>query len=508
MASSSSINYSTAAKSNQSEKIISACNSFTRSCINFSKIDNEIISIVNHHYFDLQMYANFIFDIENENIPLSAEHNFYLHLEKMHNYYQKKYPQLKLFDPENMTDLLNLVLIILEKLKDDKITKFKYLNDLQNMKIFGYGATSATILCKAERRTANGITPLIIKIVPLLFPHQYQHLPLQYDTNEFINTYMDSPSYAIYFKEAWMYCFSKDFVAKYTPTFTCISNCYIIEGLPIKNFNELNDMYQNFALIQKSKNKKVPYKLWFDYLIHGTDPELKNDIFNSNYGCFEMSEIEGTFDNMQTKGEKFNLGMIFEYLYSKVVCAFIGRIIFTDDHFGNIAYKTVNYIRHYKIKCNGCDYHFYIPPGRMIQFIDLERYVFNFSPYDIYTNSALKYIPNIDYLDRTKTFVEGKKSYLANDYISDKTLSALGDPEEINAKNFETDQEYIIMLNIIKNKFIYDIKSFCQVMDDYLPSHYKTNNEHHGISVIDYYLDLDDDNLRVIKRNEVYENML
>ena len=247
----------------------------------------------------------------------------------------------------------------------------------------------------------------------------------------------EAPGYALYFKEAWMYCFSKNNIAKYTPTFTCVANCYIIDGMPIHNLQQLDDIYETFAKVRLAKGKRLPYKKWFDTLI---DPKstvaIKRELMDVDVGCFEMAEIEGTLDDMVKDKEPFDLGIIFEYLYSKVVCAFIGSVIFTDDHFGNVAYKTVKYTRHYRIKCNGCYYDFYIKPGRLVQFIDLERYVFNFSPYDIYTNTALKSVTDGELVGADDRFNRLKMGYLQNNYIFDKSISAFLSPKQINETNF------------------------------------------------------------------------
>lgn len=485
--------------------IIQACQYSTKSCINFKKINNLVIQMINDHYFDLQMYANYVFDIDNNVRNLSDDNNFLTKIVEVQKEYNPKYPTMLLFTEKKMDNLLVLVLEILKILSENRISADQYLSDIHDIHFFGSGAASSTILLKMNRYlpNSNSVTPLIVKLMPFQFPHHYKYLPLEKeDKNYFIQTYMESPAYALFIKEAWMYCFSKNELAKYTPTFTCISNCYIINGFPTKNISELRNIYDIYANKRTSSGKKLPYKKWFDILVDpNSDPDMKQKIISSDYGCFEMQEIEGILDDIYHKSGTFNLSIIFEYLYTKLVAAFVGRIIFTDDHLGNVAFSTVDYIRAYRIKCNGCNYNFYMPPGKMIQFIDLERYVFNFSKYDIYTNTALQKIIQLEPVDKNKHMEKIKDSYKNNNYIFDKSLSSFLD-KSFNEDNFDDKTEYKIMLQILTSPFIHDIKTFCQIMETNLPKNYLQNYDSNNI--VEYYLDLDNDSLRVIDSNKVY----
>jgi hypothetical protein len=342
--------------------------------------------------------------------------------------------------------------------------------------------------------------PLIVKLIPINLPHQYKYLPLKNnDIKNFIDIYIESPGYALFYKEAWMYCFCKSYLLQYTPTFTCVSNCYIINGFPITNLTDLKIIYNNYAESRTKQNKNIPYKKWFNILIDKKSDQLTIDqVLKSNFGCFEMKEIDGTIDDIIKIPGSLNLSIIFEYLYTKVIAAFIGRVIFTDDHFGNIAYISVDYTRSYTIKCNGCKYNFYMPPGKMIQFIDLERYVFNYSRYDIYTNDALKNINDSNFIKNIHMDIV-RKSYNQNNYIFDKSMTSF--QNIITKENFETSDEYIVMLKIITSNFVHDIKTFCQIMDTYLPKKYlvKPDND----NIYEYYIDLDNDLLRVINYDDV-----
>ena len=337
---------------------------------------------------------------------------------------------------------------------------------------------------------------------------------------KYIATYIESPMYAIFFKEAWMYCFSRRHLIQYTPTFTCISNCYIVNGFPFPNDNipKLRDDYRtkNFS------NENV--KKWF---MIATKPsrmdQYTKQLLDAKYGCFEMKEINGTINDMliniynqrkKVEGQdKLNLSMVFEYLYTKVVAAFIGRIIFTDDHMSNVAYVNVTYYRHYRIKCKGFIYNFYMPPGKMIQFIDLERYVFNFGPYDVFSNVSLGHLTGEELNEATKKYHYNNQqlinfnrviaTYSTNVAIMDKGMLAFLDPKIIHPILFVNHEEYNIAKNIMSAPFVHDIKTFCQVMETNLLPKYLTAPPP-NIETRVFNLDLDNDKLRVITQDTIY----
>jgi hypothetical protein len=487
--------------------IVEACQYGTQSCINFKKINDLVIKMVNNHYFDLQMYANYVFDIDNEKENLSKKNNFHSRIIDVQKKFETEYSSMPLFTKQHMIDLEDIVSKILNILKDNRISASQYLSNIVDMQFFGSGAASSTILLKVLKHLSNNnYMPLVIKLIPFQLPHHYQYLSINDNQKkEFIWAYIESPSYALFIKEAWMYCFSKNELLKYTPTFTCVSNCYIIEGLPIKGIDEILNIYKPYAQKRISAGKNLPYKKWFNILIDpNEDMSVKKEIITANYGCFEMRQIDGTLDDILTIPGSFNLSIVFEFLYTKIIAAFIGKIIFTDDHFGNVAFINVDYTRAYKIKCNGCNYFFYMPPGKMVQFIDLERYVFNYTRYDIYTNTALKSIPDSDFINTDRHLNEIKNSYLKNNFIFDKSLSTLLN-NSFGETNFSDKTEYQIMLQILTSPFVHDIKTFCQIMEENLPQKYLIAPDSGQIEK--YYLDLDDDSLRIINYDKVRDQI-
>jgi hypothetical protein len=336
--------------------------------------------------------------------------------------------------------------------------------------------------------------------------------------------------------------------------------CYVSNGLPVKITNSIKYKYNNHVSINPKNNKKWFEKIFqndinqleasygcFEMLeIEGTLGNLMIEIKSINKKIDNLSDIaekkivsnhtrrqlaitHHKLINAETKNDhainvvkkvidnqinirkreeliealnakKLNLSFFFEYMYSKMITAYVGKIIFTDDHFDNIAYITVDYCRHYKIKCNGCNYNFYMPPGKMVQFIDLERYIFNYSKYDIYTNSALQNIPKSDFMNVNNDNLQKiKENYLRNEFIFDKGIFAFMDPRILIPGSFADDDEYNIMINIFMDNFVYDIKTFCQIMSTHLPKKYMTLSKFDKIQ--NYYVDLDDDSIRIIDNN-------
>jgi len=529
-------------------------------------ITDIIVDMINHHYYDLQMYSNFVISIDNtgpDKSKLSDQiatpnplKDFILNRERItitnnietriNNTINVYFPLgNKIFTQENMEHLRKLT-------NNDKLNSyFKIMNPKHDATFFKSGIVSSSILFK----TFNNNEPIIIKVFPLQIFHHYQ-----FHDDEFIKTYIESPLRALFFKEAWMILFGKQKLSKYTPAFNCMLRCYISKGLPVKLTNNIKYKYINNVAMNPKNNKK-----WFEKI-------FQNDIaqLNAMYGCFEMTEIDGTLGSLMIEiksinkkinnlsdvvgkqlmsnhtrrqlaithhklinsdnkdvhavqvvkkvienqkniikrneliqildTKKINLSFFFEYMYGKLVAAYIGKIIFTDDHFDNIAYAAVDYYRHYKIKCNGCDYNFYMPPGKMVQFIDLERYVFNYSKYDIYTNSALQNIPKSDFMNiKNDNLHKIKENYLRNEFIFDKGIFAFMDPRILIPNSFADDDEYNIMINIFMDNFVYDIKTFCQIMSMYLPKKYMTSPKTQNIQK--YYIDLDDDSIRIIDNN-------
>jgi len=505
-------------------------------------ITDLIINLINDHYYDLQMFSNYVISVDSDPRELSTDHNISIRLAQITNAHST---DRLLFSIPNMNSIKEYVNII-----NEQTNLLQFNSRYIDFNFFNCGSTSTSILFKKDNT--------IIKIFPCQLIHHY-HFFSKKINKEIIYRDYESPFFALFYKEAWMYSFCKNIMSQYTSAFDCIINCGTINEFPIKTTKKIISDYKDFVRLKKNGKK------WFDDLIQNK----KKIINKATFAVFEMKEIEGTMTdiiklvkhilcqlknmdnisdnpkisdelyqklsskklkNQSTVGLKIinsvinkyelmnqkkilqkelamyqiDLSYFFEYMYAKMIIAYIGKIIFTDDHFDNIAYITVEYWRSYKIKCNGCDYYFYMPPGKMVQFIDYERYIFNYSHYDIYTNAALKQIPKEDFLYASDHLKEVNNQYITNEYIYDKGINAFIDPRELDPKVFVSKEEYDIMVDILMDNFVYDIRTFCQVMSQHLPKKYQTEPD--IAYVKEFYIDLDDDNARAID-NEIMENI-
>lgn len=133
----------------------------------------------------------------------------------------------------------------------------------------------------------------------------------------------------------------------------------------------------------------------------------------------------------------------------------------------------------------------------MVRLIDLERYIFNYSKYNICTNSASQSIPKNDFVKNNNLH---QKKFLRNEFIFDNGIFAFMDPDILYPESFADNTEYNIMINIFMDDFVYDIKTFCQIMFTCLPIYiYMALPK--NCKVCDYYIDLDDNTTRIIEND-------
>jgi len=456
-----------------------------------------IIRIVNNHYYDLQMFANYVIDIDNKPDKISKKNNIDTQVDKI----SKSYSSSEILFSKRNTELLT-ILIFKIVLRTGRMHIAPIYN---NPDFFSFGSVSTSVLFKQDN--------MIIKVYPCKLMHHYKYLNFNLD----IHKKYETPMYALFYKEAWMYFFCKSIISIYTPAFDCIINCGTTAGFPIIITKKIIDDY--YDEVKKTNIRKK----WFEHLINNNDTHMNNAIF----ACFEMKQIEDTlselnknflltkkdikkvkkntlFDNEMKKLQKdlekykIDLSFFFEFMYTKLILAYIGKIILTDDHFDNLGYITVNFYRHYCIISKNKKYDFYMPPGKMIQFIDYERYIFNCSTYDYYTNDMLKKM-----IDDDDGFWSAYKS---NIYIYDKGIHSFADPRILNPKIYINNTEYEIMINILVDESIYDIHKFCKIMYKNLPNKYKNKPDKKTLTK-HYKINLDDNNIRSIDNDIISQSM-
>ena len=86
-----------------------------------------------------------------------------------------------------------------------------------------------------------------------------------------------------------------------------------------------------------------------------------------------MEKIDGTLSDLPN--DKFDCGVLFEYLYGKLVAFKLGKIIFTDQvNTGNCGFKIVDYCRKYTIHQSGTSLTIYIKNNYLVKIFDFDNF--------------------------------------------------------------------------------------------------------------------------------------
>lgn len=405
-------------------------------CDQFDDASDDMFYLVNNFFRDLKSYANYV-------VPKSSTININFKLEtnklKEINYIENgvKIPAHKLDMLTTPNLLYNTVQKIKRNLKNVTLTPQQYMNNVKSYEIFTTGDASPTILIRMERLIDNKLVESIAKIAPLQLKNQKKYMTeLEY------RTYVEAPLNAIFLKEAWLYCFSQIILSKYVPTFACIKGSYIVNSLPLGSVDNIKKLLIDY---ESEKKGKISDKSWFSYLVDRFElpGTTKNEVINSEYGIFEMEKVSGVFRDLIIRKE-LSIPLFFEYLISKVVAAKVGKILFADDHSGNVAYKKLDNVttRCYRITQNNIVRDFYVHSDKMIKFIDLERYVFNIAKEEYYALS-----PMTDELSKlTVVERENKVSveHLSTDkYLIDKMFSNIRKGKYFIGKEEDAIQDFL-----------------------------------------------------------------
>jgi hypothetical protein len=129
--------------------------------------------------------------------------------------------------------------------------------------------------------------------------------------------------------------------------------------------------------------------------------------FVGNHGYISMEKIDYTLKDLP--GNDYDCGLLFEYLYGKLVAFKLGNLIFTDQlNPANCGVKKVDFNRKYKINYGGSSLEIYVTSDLMIKIFDFD-------------NFALTNIGNNYFSDEKDTLADGspvqgkiKSSELAN----------------------------------------------------------------------------------------------
>jgi len=257
--------------------------------------------------------------------------------------------------------------------KTDKSNKIIRNDLILKTTFFGAGNLSISLilnfLIKSVIDNVINISNVIVKIYPLQISHDESYKILT-PNNDYgkkglrLNRLMQ----IVFYKEALMNCYIRDNIIKprISDTFVCTNDIYIAKGLPISF-----DLYKD-AILQDEASGSHKWKNWLSY------PEYAEDHWNkifkqSHFGFIEMEKADITLEKINAIG-KFDLGMLFEILYTKLCLAHLCNIYLTDDHLENIMVKHTEKIRKYEITRRGTKSTFYIANSYIIKYIDMERF--------------------------------------------------------------------------------------------------------------------------------------
>lgn len=336
---------------------------------------------------------------------------------------------------------------------NSKNSRLSMLKNMESVKFMTRGSGSNSLILKAQKfvdfNETKIVYPVVVKIYPLdmnvLIEHYKRDLPKLKLTSvyyNFIYKYLSNKHTidmltvihkALFYREAWFNCLitSKIVQKNISDTFICTRQCYTNNGLPIDNINQFNFLKKPIHPDKRKNFIDVEYN----------DEHVENLITKSPFGYIEMEVLDGELDDF-IKNNKITSEHIFELLYSKLCVAHVLGIFLEDDHFSNIGYKKVNFIREYIIKSNEIEYRFYCYDNYLIKFMDLERYGFIKKDNDSYISNG---------------------NYLIN-YLE----------MEINYNKIFNINEFNNMKKIIYNRNIKLKKKFCEIMRRHLPEKNKT----------------------------------
>lgn len=348
------------------------------------------------------------------------------------------------------------------QLPSGEIKKTPYI--LQKSQLFHTGNLSVSLIMELVYSKDNTIYNSVAKIYPINYladintrDHKYNITGV--NEKKRFNNFM----YFYFMREGLIGCWIKNniLLKNVSPTFACTYDTYILKGLPI-TFEE----YTHQTLERKINKKSVLSKRWLNTM--STDKTLWDQVQQTHFGFIEMEKIDFTLDELMKNSNFFDLGTIFEILYSKLVLMFFGNIYMLDDHANNIMVKKTDSVRHYKITRRRNEYNFYIDSQYVVKYIDFERF-------GEVKNRNL-------FIDEVDIFIGYWKSHYERHFknISDKSI--------VN-----------YMFTNLKDPLKGTVDNFCEFMIRCLPEKYTDASLYTGKIIETYELNLDVDQSTLIK---------
>lgn len=207
---------------------------------------------------------------------------------------------------------------IIKKSISDSNQIIKTAYNLHKFDFFTTGNLSVSLISKMMYTDNDTIYNSVVKIYPidyLLHTDKYNTIKSSHGIKRF-KDFM----YFLFLREGLVGCWIKNniLLKKISPTFACVYDSYVLKGLPLSY-----DKY-NYLMMKRDieKNKDLPKK-WLKTIRTKDDWDK---IQTSLFGYIEMEEIDFTLQKLMIKkNQYFDLGVIFEIVYSKLVLAFYGK---------------------------------------------------------------------------------------------------------------------------------------------------------------------------------------
>ena len=201
--------------------------------INITEI---IIRLINNHYYDLQMFANYVIGVDNDTRELAKDNNISTRIMQISKLYST---EKMLFNVYNMESIMNYVYDM-----DNSTEQMKINPKYAGFDFFNCGSVSASVIFRKD--------DIILKIFPCQLLHHYSFLSDKISKQTICRDF-ESPILAIFYKEAWMYFFCRNVMSSYTTAYECVLNCGTTRGFPIS--------INKTSIPPKTKNIKAPVKL-------------------------------------------------------------------------------------------------------------------------------------------------------------------------------------------------------------------------------------------------------
>lgn len=226
-----------------------------------------------------------------------------------------------------------------------------------------------------------------------------------------------------------------------------------INGTPITN--NFVEFYDIFACNKKLSITNIENKC----------TKYQTILENNKMGYIIMEKLDGTLSML----EHYDCGILFEFLYGKLVAFKHANIIFTDQsNPGNCGYKKVDYCRKYIIKHNEVlALELYINNENMIKIFDFDNY------------ALISDIDNIGqnfFYDINDTFKDGDDTFDTNNIYKGLTHISNTYALEFIGKIKSTElNNYLDIISKLRAAFETktQVKKFIEIINEHIPDHYK-----------------------------------